>query len=848
MATSPDNVRAGGATVAIGGTDTELVQALKASQAKLRGFQSAVSAMSLKMIAAGAAMAAPFVLAAKKQMDFEKGLAFVSTMLSEADQEYMPLYREGVDALAREFGESTDTISRGLYDLLSASVPAADALDVLRTVMIAAAAGMTDTAVAADAITTVLNSYRLEASKAGDVSDWFFSVVKRGKTTFAELAPSIGMVASTAAAAGLSLEETGAALATMTRNGVRTRRAVTALRAILTAFLSPTDAAAAAAKRFGFELNTVTLRTEGLAGVFRRLAVLTPEQISEVFPNVRAITGVSPILGDLAGFLKDIALQGQRAGATQEAFGRISITAAYKLGQLRQELASVARDIGKAVMPVLVELGETVLRMTKAFKGWVAENGAVLRGILSLGIKILVAGLALKAFSLVLGAFIGVLALAQGAVLKVGAALTYLAMHPAVFAAITLGLVVAKLVSLQQTAVSVDRTFRSLLVTKDKERAADLAKLQRLEELEAQERLNNEEMAEARDLLGDLTKGYGDLGVSLDTAKQQLTGVASAWDAVTEGMSRARLLDVQRAIREVTVEMQQSADALYAYGGAGKYGWGILETFTGWSEKAARAQKRLNAAARERGRLLQEQRALQQAIAGGEVLPLEVLAGKQAKPSPVVAPPSIEPLTPGGVDEKAIKAARKLEEEIQKARLEAIEDAQKRELALLEHERQLRIQKAAETGESVERIQQLFFHRRAAIEERFYSERLGVRQRLADELEAEELRGGTKGVSQQLALIDLQRRQALRDLRFRERAGGAHPEERWMIKRLFSLRAAATVEAGREFTAVGGFSMAAAQMRLGTQGPIIDVARNTLEANKLLNRIDRNTAELGRFQ
>ncbi|GAG95650.1 unnamed protein product, partial [marine sediment metagenome] len=142
--------------------------------------------------------------------DFETQLANVSTMLDESAMRILPEYRKGLQALSVEFGESTQTLSKGLYDILSASIPPAEALGVLEVSAKAAAAGITDTGVAADAITTILNSYGMSADQAGMVSDKLFAIVKEGKTTFAELAPSIGKVAATASMAGLSFDDLGA--------------------------------------------------------------------------------------------------------------------------------------------------------------------------------------------------------------------------------------------------------------------------------------------------------------------------------------------------------------------------------------------------------------------------------------------------------------------------------------------------------------------------------------------------------------------------------------------------------------------------------------------------------------
>ncbi|GAJ20724.1 unnamed protein product, partial [marine sediment metagenome] len=223
---------------------------------------------------------------------------------------------------------------KGLYDILSASIPPAEALGVLEVSARAAAAGITDTGVAADAITTILNSYGFSADQAGMVSDKLFAIVKEGKTTFAELAPSIGKVAATASISGLSFDDLGASIATITRAGIRSEEAMTAINGVLRSFLSPTTEAMEAAKGFGLELNTNTLRTEGLTGVMGKLTNATAEQLAAIFPNIRGLKGMAAALGDAEGYAKSYALMLNSAGLTQEAFAKQSATLNFKLGQL----------------------------------------------------------------------------------------------------------------------------------------------------------------------------------------------------------------------------------------------------------------------------------------------------------------------------------------------------------------------------------------------------------------------------------------------------------------------------------------------------------------------------------
>ena len=231
--------------------------------------------------------------ATREAANYELELANISTMLDATSMKFMPRYEKGLSSLAVKYGEATGTLSKGLYDILSASIDAADALDVLDVAARAAKAGLTDTGKAADILTTIINAYGMSAADAEKISDILFATVKRGKTTFDELASSMGMVVSLAATSGLAIEQVSAALATMTRAGISTDMAVTSLKGILTTFLSPTRQNIVAAKKLGLELNANTLRTIGLTGAVRKLRGASAEQIAATFTNVRALTGLS---------------------------------------------------------------------------------------------------------------------------------------------------------------------------------------------------------------------------------------------------------------------------------------------------------------------------------------------------------------------------------------------------------------------------------------------------------------------------------------------------------------------------------------------------------------------------
>lgn len=353
---------------------------LNKAKAKLSGFATGAMQSGRSMTMVGLAAALPFTAGIKVFADFEQQMANVSTMVDDVAT-HMPALTKGVEDLALESGESTKTLSDGLYDILSASIPAEKALDVLAVSARAAKAGLTDTGVAADAITTILNSYGLAAEKAGSVSDLLFQIVKRGKITFPELASSIGMVASTAAAANVPLEEMGAVLAVMTRKGVKGQNAITALNAIISGFLSPSSEAAKYAKTLGFEMSSATIKSEGLQGVFQRISKLPADAVAKLFPNIRALRGVLPALKSMGEFTSDIGLMANRAGATDKAYEKMANTLDMLFSRVKQAGLAAFKELGAVIEKPVIAGAKAIFKYLKAIRNWIRENKGLVLGI-----------------------------------------------------------------------------------------------------------------------------------------------------------------------------------------------------------------------------------------------------------------------------------------------------------------------------------------------------------------------------------------------------------------------------------------------------------------------------------
>lgn len=350
--------------------NSQFIVGLNQSSSKVADFARRVNAISFARVIrnasiAGVALAAPFVKATDAAADFQEQLGMVSTMLDKEAMPIMEEYSKELLKLSIRYGESTKTLSKGLYDILSATIAPSKALGVLDVSARAAAAGMTTTRIAADAITTVLNSYGWSAERAQEVSDSLFATVKRGKTTFAQLAPAIGMVSASAAKANMSLEEMGALISTITRNGILTDRAIIGVNNALLAFYKPQQAAITAAEEYGVTLNTTSLTALGFTRAMYKLQGAEIEQLAQIFGNIRGLRGMVAAFGDVEGVQEDMVLQFNRGGLTLEAYNKRVHTLNFQMGRMKQSFNALLVVIGDKFIDVATRLASSITKINE---------------------------------------------------------------------------------------------------------------------------------------------------------------------------------------------------------------------------------------------------------------------------------------------------------------------------------------------------------------------------------------------------------------------------------------------------------------------------------------------------
>ncbi len=344
---------------------------------KFQQLGNKINAIGRKMAIGSLIAAAPLIAAVRTYAAYSKQLGFISTMLDDSAA-HMDRFSAGIRRMSVQFGQSTEAMSRGLYDILSAGFAPAQAMEMLAVTSKAAVAGMTDTKDSTQAIIAVLNSYSLSAEHAQEVSDSLFMAVRMGVLTFGELAGHIGMVSSTAASAGVTMDEMNATLAAITRGGIETSHAVVALNNVLKAFLSPTGASAEFARSLeSMGLGPITtegIRSKGFLNIMKEIAALSAPEIAKLFPSLRGLRGIMAFKANLAKIDEIYANFASKTGATDEAFEKMAETFGVLLDRIKQASVLILSYVGEALVGGFKSATVEILNVANGIGIWLKSN------------------------------------------------------------------------------------------------------------------------------------------------------------------------------------------------------------------------------------------------------------------------------------------------------------------------------------------------------------------------------------------------------------------------------------------------------------------------------------------
>lgn len=313
------------------------------------------------------------VAAAKSAMSFEDSMAKVSTIMDENVMSTGEMKKAIMD-LSNETGIASTDIAENVYNAISAGQQTGDAVNFVREATKLATAGFADSASSLDILTTIMNSYGLEASEVSKVSDMLIQTQNLGKTTVGELSTSMGKVIPTAKAFGVGLDQVNTSYVKLTSNGIATAESTTYLNAMLNE-LGKTGSISDKILREKTGKSFTELMASG-SSLGDVLAILDEEaksqnvQFTDMFSSSEAAKAGLVLIKDGAdGFNSTLQQMNGSTGMTDEAFQKMQ-TNSFNLKKTFNEVKNSVIEFGTAFLTAMQPAIQTVREKISELTTW----------------------------------------------------------------------------------------------------------------------------------------------------------------------------------------------------------------------------------------------------------------------------------------------------------------------------------------------------------------------------------------------------------------------------------------------------------------------------------------------
>ncbi len=236
-----------------------------------RSARKAQGGVSLLRSALGALSGALILRSSIKTLaEFSQSMSTIKAITGE-----MGAVLDSMRNKAKELGIQTrfsaTQAAEGMVFLARAGFNANESLQSIQSTLNLAQIGLIEVARAADIASNVLKGFRLEASSMERVVDVLAKTSSRSNTNIEQLGDAMSFAAPAAAALGISIETTAAAIGVLSDAGIQGTRAGSGLRTSFIKLLAGQGAARASLDAIGLSLHDVNIETRGLIPVLETL-------------------------------------------------------------------------------------------------------------------------------------------------------------------------------------------------------------------------------------------------------------------------------------------------------------------------------------------------------------------------------------------------------------------------------------------------------------------------------------------------------------------------------------------------------------------------------------------------
>lgn len=308
-----------------------------------------LKAATVAITGTATAMAGIATVAVKVGSDFEAQMSRVQAISGATGEEFEKLRSQAIE-LGADTAFSATEAAQGMENLAAAGFTTSEIMDAMPGMLNLAAAAGEDLASSADIAASTLRGFGLEASDAAHVADVLAENANRTNSSVSETGEAMKYVAPLARAAGISLEETAAAIGIMANAGIQGSQAGTTLRGALSRLSKPTDVMTQAMDELGVSFydseGKMLSLTDQVKMMRTAMEGMTDEQKNNYLVTLygqEALSGMLALINEGEGSLADLTAAYENCDGAAETAAK---TMQDNLKGAIEELSGSAESLG----------------------------------------------------------------------------------------------------------------------------------------------------------------------------------------------------------------------------------------------------------------------------------------------------------------------------------------------------------------------------------------------------------------------------------------------------------------------------------------------------------------------
>lgn len=283
---------------------------------------------------------------------------------------------------ATQYGISTTKINAGMEEIVKRGYSAQQTMGAMPAILDASVASGDDFNSVMTVSTSTLEQFGLKVNSTSGmlkntqrVTDSLTYVANKTSAGFQDMGEAMQYVGPSAHAAGMSLEQTAAAIGLMSNQGIKGSLAGTVLRGALTRLLKPSAQNIQGFQELGINVEEFKNHTLSLPDMIEKIrkntAGWTDEQKASAVAmafGTEAQAGMNALISQGGGALTDLTNKTEHAGGTTKKIAeQMNNTSKAHMKQFKEAINVAATSIGEELVPILTQSTKKLTSFVKQF-------------------------------------------------------------------------------------------------------------------------------------------------------------------------------------------------------------------------------------------------------------------------------------------------------------------------------------------------------------------------------------------------------------------------------------------------------------------------------------------------